>query len=324
MPSHAAHAASSPLVESFLEMMAAERGAAKNTLDSYRRDLDVFVAFLARRGRAVAAAAPADITAFMREASESGLAASSRARRLSTLRQLYRFLANEGMIAGDPAVGITGPKKERPLPKTLSVADVERLLDAARRRTDITKGRDRVRALRLHALLEVLYATGLRVTELVSLPRTVLRSDARVMTITGKGGRQRLVPLNAEAKTALERYLNVGTGETADVAPMLRTKWLFPSKSVEGHLTRQRLAQELKEVALEAGIDPARVSPHVLRHAFASHLLDRGADLRAVQQLLGHADISTTQIYTHVLEERLKKLVHEHHPLARAKLGDKP
>jgi integrase/recombinase XerD len=312
---------SAPLIESFLEMLAAERGAAQNTLDAYRRDLDLFTAFLDRRGRALVNVTPADITAFMKEATASGLAPASRARRLSALRQLFRFLANEGVITEDPAANITGPKKERSLPKTLSVSEVERLLEVARAQTLTTAGRDRVRALRLHALLEVLYATGMRVTELVSLPRNVLQADTRTMTITGKGGRQRLVPLNAEAKEALERYLAIGTGETADVAPMLKTKWLFPSKSIEGHITRQRFAQELKEVAIEAGIDPERVSPHVLRHAFASHLLDRGADLRAVQQLLGHADISTTQIYTHVLEERLKKVVHEHHPLARTRPG---
>ncbi|HVY43854.1 MAG TPA: site-specific tyrosine recombinase XerD, partial [Hyphomicrobiaceae bacterium] len=314
---------SSSLVESFLEMLAAERGAARNTLDAYRRDLDLFASFLAERNRTLAHAKPDDITAYLRSAARSGLAPSSRARRLSTLRQLFRFFANEGVIAEDPTIGIAGPKQERALPKILSVADVERLLETARKRTQTTTGRDRFRALRLHALLEVLYATGMRVSELVSLPRRVLQNDARVMTITGKGGRQRLVPLNAEARAALERYLGVGSEEDSDIAPMLKTKWMFPSKSVEGHLTRQRLAQELKELALEAGLDPERVSPHVLRHAFASHLLDRGADLRAVQQLLGHADISTTQIYTHVLEERLKKLVHEHHPLAKARLGSK-
>jgi integrase/recombinase XerD len=303
------------LVQGFLEMLAAERGAARNTLEAYRRDLEGFQGFLRRNGQALAEAEPEQITDYLREASEAGLAPASRARLLSALRQLYRFLTNEGVVADDPTQGIAGPKQSRALPKTLSVAEVERLLETAARRRETLSGRDRVRALRLHALLEVLYATGLRVTELVSLPRGVLQGDPRVMTVTGKGGRQRLVPLNAEARAALDRYLNVGADD--GVAPMLKTKWLFPSKSVEGHLTRQRLAQELKELALEAHLDPERVSPHVLRHAFASHLLDRGADLRAVQQLLGHADISTTQIYTHVLEERLKKLVHDHHPLAK-------
>ena len=316
----ASPASADMLICSFLEMLAAERGAARNTLEAYRRDLDGFAAFLRQRGTALQDSRSADIIAHLRQLSESGLAASSRARLLSALRQFFRFLANEGVIAEDPTPGIAGPKLGRSLPRTLSVAEVEKLLEAARRLTCGTSGRDRVRALSLHALLEVLYATGMRVSELVSLPRSVLRGDPRVFTITGKGGRQRLVPLNAAARDALDAYLTIGTGGEADVSPMLETKWLWPSKSVQGHLTRQGMALELKELALEAGLEPERVSPHVLRHAFASHLLDRGADLRSVQQLLGHADISTTQIYTHVLEERLKKLVQEHHPLAKARL----
>ena len=311
------------LIESFLEMLAAERGAAKNTLDAYRRDLSALEHFLDRRGTILTRAEHTDITAYLRQASEAGLAPASRARALSSMRQLFRFLTNEGLVADDPTQGLAGPRNKRSLPKTLSVPEVERLLELARRRTKGLSGRERVRALRLHALLEVLYATGMRVSELVSLPRKVLQGDARMLTITGKGGRQRLVPLNAEAHTALDRYLTIGQGEDDDVSRTLRTQWLFPSKSAEGHLTRQRFAQELKELAIETGLDPERISPHVLRHAFASHLLDRGADLRSVQQLLGHADISTTQIYTHVLQERLKKLVHEHHPLAKARLDGK-
>jgi len=303
-------------VEAFLAMLAAERGAAGNTLGAYRRDLDEFLAFLGTRGRSLRHVQPADIGAYLRSCSEGGLAPASRARRLSAVRQLFKFLAGEGVIAEDPALGLAGPKIQRTLPKMLSVAEVDRLIGAARAHTEIGKGRDHVRALRLHALIETLYATGLRVSELVSLPRSVLAGDGRVLTVKGKGGRERLVPLNQAARDALDRYLNVGRDEADDVAPMVRTKWLFASRGAEGHLTRQRLAQELKELASEAGLDPARVSPHVLRHAFASHLLDRGADLRSVQQLLGHADISTTQIYTHVLEERLKKLVFEHHPLS--------
>lgn len=302
------------LISQFLEMLAAEKGAADNTLQAYRRDLDDFVRYLAARNRALADVVPADILAYLRAISESGLAPASRARRLSAIRQLFKFLASEGLIAEDPAHGLAGPKKARALPKTLSVAEVDRLIETARARIEPAKGRDRVRALRLYALIEMLYATGMRVSELVTLPRTVLAGDGRVLAIKGKGGRERLVPLNQAARAALERYLNVGFED--GVAPMLPTKWLFASRGAEGHLTRQRLGQELKELATEAGLDPERVSPHVLRHAFASHLLDRGADLRSVQQLLGHADISTTQIYTHVLEERLKKLVFEHHPLA--------
>src|SRR5262249_15994408 len=207
-------------------------------------------------------------------------------------------------------------KGGRGLAKGVAAGEVDRLIETARLRIDGSRGRNRVRALRLHALIEMLYATGMRVTELVTLPRSVLAGDGRVLTIKGKGGRERLVPLNQAARTALDRYLGVGQQGEDDLPPILSTKYLFAPRGVEAPLTRQRLGQELKELALEAGIDPERVSPHVLRHAFASHLLDRGADLRSVQQLLGHVDITTTQIYTHVLEERLKKLVFDHHPLA--------
>jgi integrase/recombinase XerD len=303
----------------FLEMLAAERGAAHNTLQAYRRDLDDFLGFLERRGRSLTAAGRSEVGAYVRALSEAGLAPASRARRLSAIRQLCKFLIAEGVLADDPTRGIAGPRQGRPLPKTLSVAEVDRLIEAARACTQTTRGRDRVRALRLHALIETLYATGLRVSELVSLPRSVLTGDGRVLSVKGKGGRERIVPLTRAAMAALERYLSVGSAAEDDVAPMLATKWLFASRSAQGHLTRQRLAQELKELAEAAELDPGRVSPHVLRHAFASHLLDRGADLRSVQQLLGHADISTTQIYTHVLEERLKRLVFEHHPLAARK-----
>ncbi len=316
----ASNASARPAIESFLDMMAAERGAAQNTLDAYRRDLDDYVGFLGANRVALETSSPRDISAYLKASADAGLAATSRARRLSAIRQLYRFLVAEGRIVDDPSTGFQGPRRERPLPKILSIAEVDRLLDVAGRRIDGLAGRERVRALRLKALLEVLYATGLRVSELVGLPHGVLTGDDRMLTIKGKGGRERMVPLNEPARKALAQFLAIGTAPDDDVAPMLRTKYLFPSRGSEGHLTRQRLAQELKEVALEAGLDPERVSPHVLRHAFASHQLDRGADLRAVQQLLGHADISTTQIYTHVLEERLKQLVAEHHPLAKAHL----
>ncbi len=304
-------------ITAFLDMLAAERGASPNTLAAYRRDLDAFAADVASRGHDVISATRDDITAHLHAASAEGLAPASRARRLSAIRQLYKFLEAEDVIAEDPSVGITAPRKDRALPKTLSVAEVDQLLETARAATEGVKGRDLVRAVRFHCLIEVLYATGLRVSELVSLPRTVLKGDDRVLTIKGKGGRERIVPLNTSARNAIQRYLGLGHDPGDGVAPMLPTKWLFPSKSVEGHLTRQRFGQDLKEAAIAAGLDPDRVSPHVLRHAFASHLLDRGADLRAVQQLLGHADISTTQIYTHVLEERLKQVVLQHHPLGK-------
>lgn len=307
-------------VESFLDMMAAERGASANTLAAYRRDLTHYREHLEQRGTTLEAVLPRHISEYLRSIAVEGLAATSRARRLSSIRQLYRFLVAEGSIVEDPATGFAGPRRERPLPKVLSIAEVELLLDAAAKRIDSLTGRDRIRALRLKALLEVLYATGMRVSELVELPRSVLTGDDRVLTIKGKGGRERIVPLNPAARDALARYLSGGADDDDDVAIPLNTKFLFPSRGAEGHLTRQRLAQELKDLAHEAGLDPERVSPHVLRHAFASHLLDRGADLRTVQQLLGHADISTTQIYTHVLEERLRQLVLGHHPLAKVKL----
>ncbi len=304
-------------IEMFLEMLSAERGAAANTISAYRRDLDDFRNFLHRRARLIAAAAPPDISAYVAQASATGLKATSLARRLSAVRQLYKFLVAEGQVTADPTLGQAGPRKERALPKTLNVAEVDRLIETAAQRAAKAKGLERLRAVRLHCLIEMLYATGMRVSELVSLPRDVLAGDARVLTIKGKGGRERLVPLNSKARAALEHYLQLGRESNDAVAATVATKWLFPSKSTQGHLTRQRFGQDLKDLAAEAGLDPDRISPHVLRHAFASHLLDRGADLRSVQQLLGHADISTTEIYTHVLEERLKKLVHEHHPLAK-------
>jgi integrase/recombinase XerD len=308
-------------IHTFLEMQAAEKGAARNTLDAYARDLEDLAAFLDGLGRPLTTATPGDLAAYVAHLTDRGFATATRARKISAARQFYRFLMIEGTIEEDPAAGLSGPKLARALPKTLSIAEVERLLETARRRTDKATGRDRLRALRLHAMLEVLYASGMRVSELVALPRQVLAGDPRVLTITGKGRRERLVPLNGEARMALDRYLTA-LADPENTSPTLRpAKWLFPARSAEGHVTRQHLGIELKELAAEAGLDPERISPHVLRHAFASHLLDRGADLRAVQQLLGHADISTTQIYTHVLEERLKKVVYEHHPLARAKPG---
>lgn len=304
-------------LDAFLDMLASERGAARNTLDAYRRDLTAFLGGVARAGLGLDEIEPLHITQHLRDLSEQAMSPASRARKLSALRQFFKFLVADGIITDDPTYGVTGPRQQATLPKILSVAEVDRLIESARSATIGVSGRDLVRTLRLYALLELLYATGMRVSELVSLPRAVLTGDQRVMTITGKGGRERLVPLNAPARAALDRYLNLGRDPADGVAPMMRTKWLFPSKAADGHLTRQRFAQELKELSMRAGLDPERVSPHVLRHAFASHLLDRGADLRAVQQLLGHADISTTQIYTHILEERLRQLVLQHHPLAK-------
>ncbi len=311
--------ANSRSIEFFLDMLAAERGAAENTLAAYRRDLEHAAHVFGRSGNTLVSASPEVIARYLTSLGEEGLAPSSRARKLSALRQLYRFLIAEGTVDEDPTHGFSGPRRARALPKTLSINEVDQLIETAKRRTDLTHGAERYRAVRLHCLLEVLYATGLRVTELVSLPRDVLTGDDRILTVKGKGGRERIVPLSSNARAALQCYLQLGTTAGESLSPTVATRWLFPSKSAKGHLTRQRFGQDLKELAEEAGLDPERVSPHVLRHAFASHLLDRGADLRAVQQLLGHADISTTEIYTHVLQERLKKLVEQHHPLSELK-----
>jgi integrase/recombinase XerD len=300
----------------FLDMLMAERGAAAQTIEAYTRDLSEFLAFLAAK-RMTAEDATADaVRAFLAQLSRKGLATTSRARKLSAMRQFFRFLLAEGLRSDDPCSAVDSPKLGRPLPKLLSVAEVEKLLETAAQGVEQAgDGLAKRRALRIYALLETLYATGLRVSELLGLPRGVLVSDDRVLTVKGKGGRERLVPLNDAAQKALRLHLAALDGE--EVRGKAPSPWLFPSGSGSQHLTRQRFGQELKALALAAGIEPSRVSPHVLRHAFASHLLERGADLRTVQQLLGHADISTTQIYTHVIEERLRRLVEQHHPLAQ-------
>ncbi|HET6391107.1 site-specific tyrosine recombinase XerD [Hyphomicrobium sp.] len=296
----------------FLAMLSAERGASANTIEAYAADLESFVGFLSDKGIAAPDAQSEDVQAYLGYLASQGQAPTSRARRLSAIKQYYRFLLAETLIADDPTAGLQGPKKQRALPKVLSIDEVDRLLTVSQQQCEGQEGRALFRALRFHCLLELLYATGMRVSELVGLPRSVLRGDKRVLTIKGKGGRERLVPLNATARAALDAFLAVA-------GRFDNSEWLFPSRSALGHVTRQGFAQDLKSIAEAAGIAPDRVSPHVLRHAFASHLLDRGADLRAVQQLLGHADISTTEIYTHVLQERLKALVNAHHPLARSK-----
>ena len=303
------------LIELFLDMLASERGAAKNTLEAYRRDLDDFAADLATVKRAVADASSDDLRAHLGRLSKRGLAAASVARRLSAIRQLYRFLYSEGHRADDPAAVLEGPKRGRSLPKVLSIKQVDDLLAQARTGMTAETPPERLRAARLACLLEVLYATGLRVSELVALPESAARRDQRMLVVRGKGGRERLVPLNDSAKKAMADYLALRAEAKGDKS-VEKTKWLFPSFAESGHLTRQHFARELKSLAAAAGLRPAQVSPHVLRHAFASHLLQNGADLRVVQTLLGHADISTTQIYTHVLEERLKSLVRDLHPLA--------
>ena len=301
------------LVELFLDMQAAERGAGKNTLDAYRNDLADLAAHLRAAGRSVANASTDDLRGFLGCLAERGFKASSLARRLSAVRQLYRFLYAEGKRGDDPAAVLEGPKRARTLPKILSLAEVDGLLARAREHAEDTKQAPaaRLRAARLLCLLEVVYATGLRVSELVALPATSARRDQKMLVVRGKGGKERLVPLNQAAKRAMAEYLTL----RADAARDAQSKWLFPSFGEQGHLTRQHFARDLKALGQAGGIAPERLSPHVLRHAFASHLLHNGADLRVVQTLLGHADISTTQIYTHVLEERLKALVRDLHPL---------
>jgi len=296
------------MVESFLEMMSAERGAAENTLQSYRRDLEDAAEHMAREPGGLAAASSATIRAYLDGIARRGFAASSQARKLSALRQFYKFLYSEGLRPDDPSGPVDSPKKARPLPKILSEAETGRLLDHA----TLSAASGEMAALRMHALIEVLYATGLRVSELVSLPVGVAMRDERFFIIRGKGGKERMVPLSPKARTAMRAWLAARNRDKA----MEQSPWLFPSSSEQGYLPRQVFARDLKTLAAQAGIASAKVSPHVIRHAFASHLLQNGADLRAVQELLGHSDISTTQIYTHVLEERLVRLVRDHHPLA--------
>lgn len=299
------------LIELYLDMLAAERGAARNTLEAYRRDLDDFANDLMDAGASIASADTDDLRAHLNRLAKRGLAATTVARRLSAIRQLYRFLYSEGHRGDDPAAVIEGPKRGRALPKVLSVQHVDGLLAQSREGMAAEVPAERLRAARLACLLEVLYATGLRVSELVALPESAARRDMRMLVVRGKGGRERLVPLNDSAKKTMADYLALRAEMKLD-----KSKWLFPSFGESGHLTRQHFARELKALAAAAGLRASQVSPHVLRHAFASHLLQNGADLRVVQTLLGHADISTTQIYTHVLEERLKSLVRDLHPLA--------
>jgi integrase/recombinase XerD len=306
----------------FLDMLAAERGAGPNTLEAYGRDLDDLAAHLAAAKITIANATTADLRAYLGTLAARGFKASSVARRLSAVRQLYRFLYAEGHRRDDPAAVIEGPKRGRVLPKVLSIAEVDRLLAAAHAgAADAARPEaEQLRALRLACLLEVLYATGLRVSELIALPASAARRDERMLVVRGKGGKERLVPLNQAARTAMRAYLDrLAKDDEAERERPAPSKWLFPSFGESGHLTRQHVAREIKGLVAGAGIAPARVSPHVLRHAFASHLLQNGADLRVVQTLLGHADISTTQIYTHVLDERLKSLVRDLHPLGEEK-----
>lgn len=295
------------MLDPFLEMMAAERGASAHTLDAYRRDLLDYDAFLKARGREPQDAGADDIRAYLASLVAAGMRASTTARRLSALRQYHRFLFLEGRRRDDPTLHIDAPRLSRPLPKLLGEEEIEALIAAAR-------AREGPEALRLTALLELLYATGLRVTELVSLPLSAIAADRQWLRVRGKGGKERIVPVGGAARRALEAWLAARKAVVPDAS---RARWLFPSRARSGHLTRQRVGQLLKALAVEAGLDPSRISPHVLRHAFASHLVAHGADLRAVQAMLGHADIATTQIYTHLQSEHLQGVVRDFHPLSR-------
>ena len=310
-------AADHRLVESFLDAIAAERGASRNTVEAYRRDLSDYTDFLAARGASALKAASADVRAFIAARGAEGLGASSLARRLSSVRQFHKHLYVEGRRADDPTLAIEGPRRGRPLPKILSVAEVDRLIAVAREGLDAPERppRERLAQARMACLIELIYASGLRVSELVALPKSAARAKEPLIAVRGKGNKERLVPISGPARAAMKAYRDLLDKQAPGAAA---GPWLFPADSDSGHLTRQAFARDLKRTAAAAGIAAARVSPHVLRHAFASHLLQNGADLRVVQELLGHADISTTQIYTHVLDERAKAMVRDLHPL-----GDK-
>lgn len=301
-------------IATFLEARAAEAGQARNTRLAYGRDLADFAGWLEGRGQDLSSTDRTEIEGYLVHCDAQGLSKATRARRLSSIRQLYRFAVEEGWRADDPALRLTGPGRAQSLPKTLSEAEVSRLLDAARER-----GRAPGDRLRDTALFELLYATGLRVSELVSLPVAAVRGDPRMILVQGKGDKERMVPLSGPAREALSAWLtHRDAGEEATrIAGKPPSRYLFPGDGREGHLTRQYFHSLVKDAATRAGISPARVTPHVLRHAFATHLLAHGADLRVIQTLLGHADVATTEIYTHVLDEHLTKLVLTRHPLAR-------
>ena len=300
------------LAARFLEMLAAERGAAANTLAAYGRDLDAYGAFLGASGVSLKDSRPEHIKAYLAQLEAQGMARSTAARKLSCIRQFHRFLHGDGLAGDNPATAIESPRAARPLPKMISQEDVGRLIATQRNRLAVAEGKAVLKAWRALCLLELLYASGLRVSELVGLTLREVSADRDFITVRGKGGRERMVPVSASARDVLDGYIDAMTRSATR-----EQKWLFPSSGKSGHLTRQHFALELKSIAAEAGIDTAKISPHVLRHGFASHLLEGGADLRAVQQMLGHADISTTQIYTHVQSERLREVVETHHPLAK-------
>ncbi len=303
-----------PLVVDFLEALASERGASANTIEAYRRDLSDYEAHLRERGTDALKAVQSDVRAYLATGAARSLSAASLARRLSAIRQFHKHLYAEGRRRDDPTLAIEGPRRPRALPKVLTVDEVERLIAAAREGLDVSGRplRERLAAARMACLIEIIYASGLRVSEVLSLPKSAARTKEPLLTVRGKGGKERLAPLSGPARRAMAAYRTLLDEASPGAAA---TRWLFPADSASGHMTRQAFARDLKLIASAAGLSPARVSPHVLRHAFASHLLQNGADLRVVQDLLGHADISTTQIYTHVLDERAKAMVRDLHPM---------
>jgi integrase/recombinase XerD len=303
------------LIESFLDMMSAERGAAQNTLDAYRRDILAFADHCGRSGFDLKSATREQIRAHLAALSAAAVKASSQARKLSALRRFYGFLYSEGVRKDDPCGAVDAPRLSRPLPKILSAAEALQLVEAAREGAEESPEK-----ARLLCIVEMLYASGLRISELVALPLSSVKARERFMHVRGKGGRERLAPLGAPALEALDSYLLIRDAFLPrGKAAVAAQRFLFPSRGLESHLTRRRCHQMLKSLAVKAGLDPGRLSPHVLRHAFATHLVEGGADLRSVQTLLGHADISTTQIYTHVARDRLKRTIESAHPLARAR-----
>jgi integrase/recombinase XerD len=301
-------------LDAFLDMLAAERGAARNTQEAYRRDLSDYIVHLEKAGQDPGSVTTDGVRAYLAALDQRGLSSATTARRISAIRQFHKFLYVDRHRTDDPAAALEGPRRVKSAPGVLSMAEVDRLLASAREGLDDDKRplRERLRAARMYSLLETLYATGLRVTELVSLPKSAARARDPFITIRGKGGRERIVPLTNRAKQAIGDYRKL---LEALSPPLAATPFLFPADSDSGHLTRQAFARDLKDTAVAAGICASEIHPHALRHAFASHLLQNGADLRVVQELLGHADISTTQIYTHVLDERMRAMVRDLHPL---------
>lgn len=301
-------------IATFLDAQAAEMGAAKNTQEAYARDLRDFADWLTGQNTDLVTATQDNIENYLIFCDAQGLAQSTRARKLSSIKQLYRFAFDEGWRADNPAIRIKGPGRAKRLPKTLEVAEVDRLLQAARE-----TGRSKEDKLRNTCLMELLYATGMRVTELMSLPVSAARGDPQMLLVMGKGNKERMVPLSPDAREALQVWLSVRdeADEAAQTKGHAPSRFLFPSRGKLGHLTRHWFYQLIKDLAVTAGVSPAKVTPHTLRHAFATHLLANGADLRSIQTLLGHADVATTEIYTHVLDERLRELVTQHHPLAK-------